>query len=202
LRQRYRGKLDADADDFIEFAVDGSRRMKQLINDLLEYSRVGTKKKEFQRIEAADLLKDALKNLEVVIHESGARITHDPLPSLRGDPIQLLSLFQNLIGNAIKFRGDKPPVIHIGVLAEDTHWVFSFKDQGIGIEPDFYERIFVIFQRLHGQGEYPGTGIGLALCRKIVERHGGKIWVESRMGAGSTFFFTIPKTIFETKETQ
>ena len=198
LERRYKDKLDADARQFISYAVDGAGRMQTLINDLLAYSRVGTRPKAFVRIDCGEVVKKALKNLEIAIEESKARITVTDLPQVAGDATQLTQLFQNLVGNAIKFRGDKPPVIHISALPEREGtaqvWHFSVRDEGIGIDPQYFERIFVIFQRLHTREEYPGTGIGLAVCKKIVERHGGRIWVESEAGRGSTFHFTIPKS--------
>lgn len=192
LEKRYKGKLDSDADEFIGFAVDGATRMQGLIRDLLAYSRVGTRGKEFQPTECEVILKRCLTNLKVAMEESGAEVTHDPLPTVRADDAQLQQLFQNLIGNAIKFRNKKVPRVHVSAERNGKEWFFSVKDNGIGIEPQYAERIFVIFQRLHGKGEYPGTGIGLAVCKKIVERHGGKIWVESEAGKGATFHFTIP----------
>jgi hypothetical protein len=199
LEQRYQGQLDSDADEFIFFAVDGASRMQALINDLLTYSRVGTRGKPFEPTDCSTCLNHALTNLKIAIEESGAVVTHDPLPTVMADAAQLVQLFQNLIGNAIKFHGDRRPEVHVGVKrregeshGEAAHWLFSVRDNGIGIEPQYFERIFLIFQRLHGRGEYPGTGIGLAVCRKIVERHGGRIWVESEPGKGSTFYFTLP----------
>lgn len=191
LGKRYRGQLDADADEFIGFAVDGSTRMQRLLNDLLAYSRVGTRSKPFAAIECDSALSDALDNLKPAIKESGALITHEPLPMVRGDEVQLIQLFQNLIGNAVKFQGQEPLQIHISAQPQDGDWVFAVRDNGIGIAPEQQERIFLIFQRLHHRSEYPGTGIGLALCKRIVERHGGRIWVESEVGKGATFYFTI-----------
>lgn len=196
LARRYKAKLDADANEFIDFAVDGATRMQALINALLEYSRIGTKGKPFQPAACEKILQIALKNLEVALRESGAMVTHDPLPEVLGDATQLAQLFQNLIANAIKFRGDKPPAVHIWAERTGKDWCFGFRDNGIGIDPQFSERIFVIFQRLHSKEEYPGTGIGLALCKKIVERHGGRIWVQSEPGQGATFHFTIPHVLF------
>lgn len=193
LKRRYQGKLDASADEFISFAVDGAQRMQILINDLLTYSRVGTRGKEFEPVDVELVWQRVLTNLHTAIEESKASITHDPLPTLLGDPSQLSQLLQNLIANAIKFRGEKTPRIHFSAKKESGEWIFSVKDNGIGIAPEFYDRIFLIFQRLHSRSEYPGTGIGLAICKKIVERHGGRIWVESVPGQGSTFFFTIPE---------
>ncbi len=192
LERRYKDQLDADAHDFIHFAVDGANRMQRLINDLLAYSRVGTRGKPFEKTYGEVVIDQALDNLRTAIEGSGAVITHDPLPTVMADEAQLLQLFQNLIGNAIKFRGDQLPQVHVGVERRGGEWQFSVHDNGIGIDPQYYERIFVIFQRLHSKEEYPGTGIGLAVCKKIVERHGGTIWVESQPGEGSTFYFTIP----------
>ena len=192
LSRRYAGKLDSDADDFIGFAVDGARRMQVLIQDLLVYSRVGTRGKPFEPTNCEDVLEQVLSNMEVAINESGAVVTHDPLPTVAADASQLAQIFQNLIGNAIKFQGEETPRVHVSAERKAGEWLFSVADNGIGIDPKFFERIFVIFQRLHGRGEYSGTGIGLAISRKIVERHGGRMWVESEPGKGSTFYFTIP----------
>jgi PAS domain S-box-containing protein len=193
LARRYRGKLDEDADEFIRYAVDGATRMQALIQDLLIYSRVGTRGKEFGLVETEAAFDRAVAVLAPAIAESGAVVTHDPLPKVRADDGQLVQLFQNLIGNAVKFRGSAAPRVHAAAVERDREWVFSIQDNGIGIEPQYVDRIFVIFQRLHGHGEFPGTGIGLAICKKIVERHGGRIWVESQAGRGSTFGFTLPK---------
>lgn len=193
LARRYKGQLDQDADEFIGYAVDGATRMQGLINDLLKYSRVGTRGKPFESLSLGKLLLDAMANLEVAINESGAMIGHDPLPDLCGDPTQLTQLLQNLLGNAIKFR--RPgvaPQIQVAAVRRPQGWEFAVRDNGIGISPEYFDRIFVIFQRLHSKEEYPGTGIGLAVCKKIVERHGGQIRVESRPGEGTTFYFTIP----------
>lgn len=194
LSRRYKGKLDEDADEFITFAVDGANRMQRLIKDLLEYSRVGTRGNEFDPVECEDVLHEAIANLQFAIDESNAIITYDPLPTVRGDSTQLGQLLQNLIGNAIKFRQDTPPQIHIGVELTENEWIFSVRDNGIGLNPQERDRIFIIFQRLHAREAYPGTGIGLAICKKIVERHGGQIWVDSQVGQGSVFYFTIPRT--------
>jgi PAS domain S-box-containing protein len=192
LERRYRGQLDERADRYIGHAVDGARRMQALINDLLTYSRAGRRHDDRQSVDMAALLERVLKSLEVGIAESGATITHDPLPTIQGDPVGLGQLLQNLIGNALKFRGDDPPRIHISASREDRAWRFAVRDNGIGIEPEYQERIFTLFQRLHGRDEYEGTGIGLAICKKIAERHGGALWVESNPDQGTTFLFTIP----------
>jgi PAS domain S-box-containing protein len=192
LARRYQGRLDEDADEFIGYAVDGANRMQILINDLLQYSRVGTRGKALAPTDTNMVLDAARANLRVVLEETGAMVTSDELPSVMGDPVQLSQLFQNLIGNAVKFSKEgEPPRIHIGAERRDGEWLFSVGDDGIGIEPEYLERIFVIFQRLHARNEYSGTGIGLAVCKKIVERHGGRIWVESAPGEGSTFYFTL-----------
>jgi PAS domain S-box-containing protein len=192
LERRCKDKLDAEAREFIGYAVDGGNRMRALINDLLMYSRVGTRGKPFERTDVAIVLDIALSNLKIAIEESGAVITCDSLPVVMADGSQLTQLLQNLIGNAIKYRGEVPPRIHVGAARANSEWQFSVRDNGIGIDPQYYDRIFVIFQRLHGRDKYSGTGIGLAVCKKIVERHGGRIWVESTPGQGSTFHFTIP----------
>jgi PAS domain S-box-containing protein len=192
LARRYSGKLDSDADEFIAFAVDGAKRMQNMINDLLAFSRVTTKGHEFKPVEADTALKLALANLKVAIEESQASVTFDPLPVVNADSAQLTQLFQNLIGNAIKFRRKEPPQVHVSVEKRAKDWEFSVRDNGIGIEPQHLERIFVIFQRLHTAAQFPGTGIGLAICKKIAERHGGNLWVSSQPGVGSTFHFTIP----------
>jgi PAS domain S-box-containing protein len=194
LGKRYRGKLDADADDFIGYAVDGAHRMQQLVNDLLAYSRVGTRAREFAPIECESVLRAVLGNLKAAIEETRAVISHDGLPAVQADETQLGQIFQNLIGNALKFHGADVPRVHISVRRQDGEWCFSVRDNGIGIDPHDADRIFVIFQRLHAGREYAGTGIGLAITKKIVERHGGRIWVESTPGQGSTFIFTIPMT--------
>jgi len=193
LARRYKGKLDADADDFIAYAVDGAGHLQRMINDLLAYSRVGTRGKPFQPTDCQAVLNQVLANLKVAIEESSAVITQDPLPMVMADESQMTQLFQNLINNAIKFRGKASPRVHISVEPKETEWVFSVRDNGIGIDPQYYERIFMLFQSLHSREEYPGTGMGLAICKKIVERHGGRIWVESEPGKGSTFYFTISK---------
>ncbi len=194
LARRYKDKLDADADEFIGYAVDGANRMQILINDLLAYSRVGTRGKPLRPTDTGAVFEAARANLRMAIEESGAEVTSDALPTVMGDETQLVQLLQNLIGNAIKFRSKEPLRVHVGVERRDGEWLFSVSDNGIGIEEQYLQRIFVLFQRLHGRTEYSGTGIGLAVCRKIVERHGGKIWAESEPGKGSTFYFTLRAT--------
>jgi PAS domain S-box-containing protein len=191
LARRYQGKLDQDADVFISYAVDGANRMKSLITDLLAYSRVGTRDKEFAPVAMEEIYKRVIDDLQLAITDTGATVTHDPLPVVLGDHAQMTQLLQNLIGNAIKFHGKEPPRVHVGVRQQGGHWLFFVRDNGIGIDPQHTERVFVIFQRLHKRDEYAGTGIGLAICRKIVERHGGRIWIESEPGKGSTFYFTL-----------
>ncbi|ACK68509.1 multi-sensor signal transduction histidine kinase [Gloeothece citriformis PCC 7424] len=192
LEFRYRENLDEDAQEFIQFAVDGVSLMQTLIDDVLAYSKVDMQQVEFQLTEVETALEKALNNLRRRIVENEAIITHDPLPTVMADGTQLMQLFQNLIANAIKFRSETPPQIHIGVKRLEEAWLFSVSDNGIGIDPRFSERIFVIFQRLHTRDEYPGTGMGLAICKKIIECHRGRIWVESELKEGATFYFTIP----------
>ena len=192
LSDRYGGELDETADEFIGYVVDGTERMKILINDLLEYSRVGTRGRPLEPVESSSALENAMANLRVAISEANARVTHDRMPKVQGDINQLSQLFQNLISNGMKFHGDKRPEIHISSVQVGESYVMSVSDNGIGIDPQHNERIFGMFKRLHGRGEYPGTGIGLAICSKIVERHQGKIWVESEIGNGATFSFTLP----------
>jgi len=184
-------KLDSDAKEFIGYAVDGAHRMQGLINGLLAYSRVGTHGGPFSAVDCEKVFECAVANLAMAITESGAEVTHEPLPTVMGDGLQLVQLLQNLIGNAIKFRGPAPPRVHVSAVRQDKEWVFRVRDNGIGIEPEYFGRLFVIFQRLHSRTEYPGTGIGLAISKKVVERHGGRIWVESAPGKGSTFCFGI-----------
>ncbi len=192
LAKRYGDKLDDDARDFINYAVDGATRMQTLISDLLEYSRVGTQGKPFVFTDTNALLQKVLESLRFAIEESGAMISSDPLPMVMADPQQLGQLFQNLLTNAIKFHGEEPPHVRISIERNGGDWKISVRDNGIGISQEYAERIFVIFQRLHTKTEYPGTGIGLAICKKIVERHCGRIWIEPSPGAGTTFCFTIP----------
>ncbi len=193
LRKEYSGKLDAEAHEYIEQAVEGAERMQALINDLLTYSRVGSRGGVMRRVEMKTALEDALTNLRTAIAESGAKVTHGPLPAITADASQMVQLFQNLIGNAIKFHGPRRPEIHVAARQEEGRWLFSVQDNGIGIEPQYYERIFLIFQRLHSRAQYPGTGIGLAVCKRITERHSGTISVESTPGKGTTFHFTLPE---------
>ncbi|MFA6135497.1 MAG: ATP-binding protein [Phycisphaerae bacterium] len=192
LQDRYKGKLDDRADEYIRHAVDGASRMSNLIMDLLAYSRVHTGGRQPSAIACQVALDRALANLGTALYESNAGVTHDPLPTLVADETQIVQLFQNLIGNALKFRREGvAPKIHVGARQQEGQWLFSVKDNGIGISPDQHDRIFVIFQRLHGHEHYPGTGIGLAICKKIVDRHRGRIWVESKVGEGTTFYFAI-----------
>jgi PAS domain S-box-containing protein len=194
LARRYKGKLGQEADEFIAYAVDGANRMQTLINDLLAYSRVGTQGRPFGPTLCDAVVSQAVNNLRFAVEDSEAAITRDPLPTVLADQGQLVQVFQNLIGNALKFRKrGVRPLIHVGANRVNGEWVLSVKDNGIGIEPQYFDRIFVIFQRLHGKGAYPGTGIGLAICKKIVERHGGRIWVESEPDNGTKFLFTIPE---------
>jgi PAS domain S-box-containing protein len=195
LEMYYQEQLDEDARKYIAFAIDGATRMSKLIKGLLDYSRAGTDSAAFQATDCQATLEQALANLQAFIEESGASITHDPLPTVTADASQLTRVFQNLVANSIKFRGDRPPKVHVGAERQDgrSAWLFSVRDNGIGIEPQYAERIFIIFQRLHTRDEYPGAGIGLAMCKRIVERHGGRIWVESEPGQGSTFYFTLPE---------
>ena len=193
IKRKYKGKLDSDMDNYIELVVSGGYRMQLLIDDLLKYSRVSNHANPLKFINCETILEQTLSNLKASIGDSGALVTHDPLPTLIADGSQLAQVFQNLISNAIKFKGGKPPCIHISVKKDGSEWVFSVADNGIGIDREFFDRIFVIFQRLHSRDKYSGTGIGLAICKKIVRQHGGRIWVESEIGKGSTFYFTIPK---------
>ena len=193
LRRRYHGKLDKDANEFIDYAVDGAHRMQRLINDLLTYSRVGTRGRPFAPVRLDEVLDGALRNLEVAVSESKAVVTRTPLPTVQGDEGQLVQVVQNLVHNALKFRRPKvAPKVHVSARPQDGGWVVSVQDNGIGIEAQYLDRLFVIFQRLHARDEYPGTGIGLAVAKRIVERHGGRIWAESQPGQGSTFHFTFP----------
>jgi PAS domain S-box-containing protein len=193
IERKYRDKLDEDANEYIWYVVDGAKRMQSLINDLLSYSRVTTKVKDFTKINLNETVDEAIFNLEIAIEENNAIVVVDSLPPIYGDSSQMVQLFQNIIGNAIKYRSEKIPEIHISASEGDQEWIFKIEDNGIGIQPEYNERIFQIFQRLHGSHAYSGTGIGLAICKKIVELHGGSIWVNSKPGEGSIFYFTIPK---------
>ncbi|MEO8370307.1 MAG: ATP-binding protein [Candidatus Solibacter sp.] len=192
IAEQYSGKLDAEADEFIGYAVDGARRMRQLITDLLEYSRVGSRDQVWQPTHCDKVLQDVRANLSLTLEESRTVLTSSTLPVILAEPAQVTQLFQNLIANGIKFRGSEPPRIHVTATREGEWWKFSVADNGIGIDPAHHQRIFIIFQRLHDRTSYAGTGIGLAICNKIVNRLGGRIWVESEAGGGATFYFTIP----------
>jgi PAS domain S-box-containing protein len=192
LAKRYRGKLDSDADEFIGYALDGAVRAQQLIRDLLAYSRIGTRGGSLDPVDAGAVLHRALDSLRLALDESGAVVTADALPTVDADAAQLERVFLNLVANALKFRNAGPVEVHVSAERRADEWLFTVRDNGIGIEPQYFDRIFVIFQRLHGRDEYPGTGMGLAITKKIVERHGGRIWVESTPGAGATFSFTLP----------
>jgi PAS domain S-box-containing protein len=194
LAKRYKGRLDSEADEFIAFAVDGSNRMQGLIQDLLAYSRAGTNGKALHEISSENALAEALSNLRTTIQESSAEVTNDPLPAILTDDRQLIQVFQNLVGNAIKYRSAEVPRVHVSATKNGgKDWIFSVRDNGLGIDLQYFDRIFVLFQRLHGREEFKGTGIGLTICKKIVERQGGRIWVESQPEKGSTFYFTLPE---------
>jgi PAS domain S-box-containing protein len=192
LQRRYQGRLDTQADEFIGYAVDGATRMQSLINDLLDYSRVGRGEQSPEEVDLAAIFATLQHDLGKTIEETRASVTADPLPVVVGNKTQLRQLLQNLLTNAIKFHGEAPPAIHVSVKTDGEDWVFSVHDNGIGIDPEYAERIFLIFQRLHRRDEYSGTGIGLAVCKKIVERHNGRIWFESDGNDGTTFYFTLP----------
>jgi PAS domain S-box-containing protein len=194
LGVRYKGRLDSDADEFITFAVDGCNRMQGLIQDLLAYSRAGNNGKALREISGEDALQAALTNLHAAMEQSGAVVTHDSLPVIKIDETQLTQIFQNLVGNAIKYRRAESPQVHISASKNrGNEWIFSVRDNGLGIDPQYFDRIFVLFQRLHGRDEFEGTGIGLAICKKLLERMGGRIWVESQPEKGSTFCFALPE---------
>ena len=192
LQRKYAGQLDAEANTLIEFAVGGAKRMEALIKDLLAYARVGARSREPVPTDAGAAMAQALENLQESIQETGAEITHGELPTVRADPSQLAQLFQNLLGNAMKFRSEAPPKIRVDARCKGGDWRFSVSDNGIGIDPKFQDQIFDVFRRLHRREQYDGTGVGLAICKKIVDRHGGQIWVESQPGKGATFHFTLP----------
>lgn len=191
VASRYKDKLDPAAVEYLGFMVDGVKQMQDLIRDLLGYSRIGREGRVPEPTDCNAIVDATLKNLTSALQEAGALVTRDPLPTVRADSSLLAQLFQNLIGNALKFHGDRPPKVHIAARKEATGWIFSVSDNGIGIKPEYFDKIFVIFERLHGREKYRGTGIGLAFCKKIVEQHGGRIWVESEMGKGTTFYFTL-----------
>lgn len=192
LARKYKGRLDAEADENIAFAVDGASRMQRLIQDLLAYSHVGSGARALSEIFSENALQQALLNLRIAIEDNGALVTHDPLPTVLADEVQLIQLFQNLVGNAIKYQRPGVPKIHITATRNGrTKWMFAVKDNGLGIEPQYFDRIFRMFQRLHKREDFAGTGIGLAICKKIVEQHGGTISVESQPGHGSTFRFAL-----------
>jgi light-regulated signal transduction histidine kinase (bacteriophytochrome) len=198
LATNYHGRLDADADEFITFAVDGCNRMQQMIRDLLIYSRAGSERPALANISSEGPLRDALVNLRAAVQESGAIVTHDSLPQIMMDRGQLTQIFQNLIGNAIKYQKVGIPRVHVSALPQDGgQWIFSVRDNGLGIDAKEFDRIFVLFQRLHAREEFTGTGIGLSICKKVLERLGGTIWVESTVGKGSTFYFGVPNTASE-----
>ncbi len=193
LQNRYQDKLDDDANEFITYAVDGATRMQNLINDLLMFSRVGTRGKPLKTTDMNVVLEAVISIFRLAIEETNTTFTCDPLPVIIADQSQMIQLLQNLISNAIKFRSEEPLHIQVSGEVRTNEWVFSVSDNGIGIDPKYFRRIFVIFHRLHRKGDYSGTGIGLAVCKKIIQRHEGKIWVESEIGKGSTFYFSIPK---------
>lgn len=192
LQKRLKGDIDEKGEKYINRSIASGKLMQVLIQDLLNYSKVGSNHKKFTEVDCGSIFDEVLNNLGTLIHENEAQVTHGELPKLTGEQSLFLQLFQNLIGNAIKYRGSVPPKVHVEAKRQTDGWIFSVQDNGIGLEPEYAERIFVIFQRLHGKHEYSGTGIGLAICKKIVERHAGRIWVESELGSGATFYFTIP----------
>lgn len=192
LAKRYKGKLDKDADEFIAYTIDGANRMQALIKDLLSYSRLGAQKKEFFPVDCEHIFNRTVSNLKAAIEDRNSLITRDKLPQVMANETQLEEVFMNLISNAIKYNREPRPWVHVSALEKDNEWLFSVRDNGIGIDPKYRDRIFMIFQRLHGKTEYSGTGIGLAICKKVIENHGGRIWVESEQGKGSAFYFTIP----------
>ncbi len=194
LMEEYQDRLDGTALEYADFVVDGASRMQELIQGLLAYSRVSSRGQAFAPTDVNNVVNQALKNLQVAIAQSNANISHDPLPTIDSDKTQLVQLFQNLISNAIKFRREQPPQVHLSAELKEREWLFSVRDNGIGISAKYLDRIFEIFKRLHTRKEFPGTGIGLAICKKIVERHKGRIWAESHLGQGTTFYFTFPQS--------
>lgn len=199
LAERYQGKLDENADKYIHYAVDGALRMQRLVQDLLAFSRIGRQGNQFRILDCNEALETALQNLHTTIQESGAQIALEQLPSVMGDRSQLTQVFQNLIGNAIKFRASETPEIRVSAALRGKEWLISVSDNGIGMAPEYLDSVFLIFKRLHTRAEYPGNGIGLAICKKIVEQHGGRIWAESQPGQGATFRFTLPLKAMEGK---
>jgi light-regulated signal transduction histidine kinase (bacteriophytochrome) len=193
LAKRYKGRLDPDADEFINYAVDGATRMQELIKELLAYCRVGAESQAFIVVNCEEVVARVLTDLRVAIEESRAEVTYGPLPSVRGNQLHVIQLFQNLISNAIKYRGEAPPRIHVSATVEGGHWKFSVRDNGIGFGPEAADQIFLLFGRLQAAERQPGTGLGLAICKKIVELHGGRIWAESQPGQGAIFHFTLAK---------
>jgi light-regulated signal transduction histidine kinase (bacteriophytochrome) len=191
LARRYEDRLDKDGNEFIGFALEGASRMKSLLADLFAYSQISSQGKKLAPVSLDDVVGRVIDNLHLMIDTFGATITHDALPVVIGDDLQLLQLFQSLIGNSIKFRSHEPPRIHIGARPVGERWLFFVRDNGIGIDPQYTERVFVLFQRLHSLEKYPGTGVGLAIARRIIERHGGRIWVDSEPGKGATFYFNL-----------
>ncbi len=196
---KYKGELDGEADEYIHYIVDGAKRMQRLIQDLLKFSRAGRQRLQLEHTDLTDLLHSAIENLESIVKENTAVISFRKLPVLKVAPVHFIQVFQNLLSNAIKYRSEAAPCIDVSAVREDGKWILSFKDNGIGIDPQYFERIFEVFQRLHGNNEYRGTGIGLAICKKIIERHGGEIWVESKLGKGTTFKFSLPEANQEEK---
>lgn len=192
LQKKYQSQLGPESEEYVRFVVEGTHRLQELIDDLMSYTRLEDRGRDLEWVDMPKILEEVRTNLKITIQEKKAQITQDPLPRVKGHPAHMVLLFQNLIGNAIKFHGKAPPRIHVGARLEEGKWIFQVTDNGIGIDPKYFEKLFVVFQRLHTREEYPGTGIGLALCRKIVEQWGGTIWVESKPGAGSTFYFTVP----------
>ncbi len=192
LTREYQGKLSADADEYIRYALDGVTWMQKLIDDVLIYARATTDKKALEPTDFASVVSQAIDNLSVAIENQKATVTYEPMPTVAADGRAMTQVFQNLIDNALKFRGEEPPSVHLGAKRGAGEWVFSVRDNGIGIAPEHTRDLFMMFHRLHNRREYPGSGIGLAVCRKIVEQHGGRIWVESEPGRGTTFYFTIP----------
>jgi light-regulated signal transduction histidine kinase (bacteriophytochrome) len=193
LAKRYQGRLDSDADEFLGYALEGATRMSDLVKQLLEYSRVSTRKLERSQVDSEAIFEESLGSLRLALSECDGAVSRGPLPVVNADPSQLRRVFQNLVGNAIKFRGEKSPVIHVSAEESPSEWHFLVRDNGIGVKPEYFETIFTLFQRLHTREEYQGSGVGLATCRRIMEQHQGRIWLESDPGAGSIFHFTLPK---------